>query len=99
MAMTRAYLLVPALLLASCHRASPVLSVDGLAHDPQRLYALRRRCAVAREQVGRARCRTVDAAYRRRFFLGLGGAHEFQTLSELPPIPSTFDGPDDGEGK
>ncbi len=90
---------ITALLLASCHRQSPDMTVDGLAHDPQHLYALRHRCAVARVQVGLALCRTMDAAYRRRFFLGLGGASEFQTLSELPPIPQSFDGPDDGEGR
>lgn len=40
-----------------------------------------------------ATCRVVDAAYARRFFLGLGGAGEYQTLTELPPIPASFEAP------
>lgn len=86
------------LLLASCHRQTASMTVDALAHDPQRLRPLHHRCAVARLEVGDATCRTVDKAYARRFFLGVGGADEYRTLSELPPIPATFDA-DDGEGR
>jgi hypothetical protein len=73
------------------------MTVEVLAHDPQRLRPLHHRCAVARRQVGEVTCRTVDKAYAQRFFLGLGGADEYRTLSELPPIPPSFDGRDDGE--
>jgi len=51
---------------------------------------------VARARMDGATCRVVDAAYARRFFLGLGGAGEYQTLAELPPIPASFDADDDG---
>ena len=94
--MRRTLVLLVVMLLAACGRHAPPLTVDALAHDPQRLYALRHRCAAARIQVGEAMCRLVDEAYSRRFFLGLGGSHEFQTLATLPPIPASFDGPDDG---
>ena len=80
-------------LLTACGRQEPALTVDALAHDPQRLYALRQHCAVAHAHVGNAICRVVDAAYARRFFLGLGGASEYQTLAELPPIPASFEAP------
>ncbi|VVE57966.1 entry exclusion lipoprotein TrbK [Pandoraea horticolens] len=79
--------------LTACGRREPVLTVDALAHDPQRLYALRQRCAVAQAHMDSATCRVVDAAYARRFFLGLGGAGEYQTLAELPPIPASFEAP------
>ena len=98
MTMQRTLVLLVVVMLAACGRHTPPLTVDGLAHDPQRLYALRHRCATARVQIGEATCRLVDAAYSRRFFLGLGGSHEFQTLASLPPIPDSFDAPDDGSG-
>lgn len=78
-------------LLTACGRHESALTVDALAHDPQRLYALRHRCAVAHPSTVNATCRLVDAAYARRFFLGLGGAGEYQTLDELPPIPASFE--------
>ena len=80
-------------MLTACARHTPVLTIDALAHDPQQLYALRYRCAVARLHMDNATCRLVDAAYARRFFLGLGGAGEYQTLAELPPIPASFEAP------
>jgi hypothetical protein len=79
--------------LTACGRHEPALTVDTLAHDQQRLYALRHRCAVARSRMDSATCRVVDAAYARRFFLGLGGADEYQTLAERPPIPASFEAP------
>lgn len=95
--MTRALALfafVP--LLASCSHAEPVPTAQVLAHDSQRLQSLRHRCAVARAQLGEATCRMADQAYSERFYLGLGGADEYQTPAELPAIPPTFDGDDDG---
>ncbi len=94
--MTRALILSVVMVLAACGRYTPVLTVEALAHDPQRLYTLRHRCAVARTHVGGATCGLVDKAYARRFFLGLGGPDEYQTLASLPPIPASFDTPDDG---
>jgi len=94
--MRRVWVLSAITVLAACSRHTPALTVDALAHDPQRLYALRHRCAVARARMDGATCRVVDAAYARRFFLGLGGAGEYQTLAELPPIPASFDADDDG---
>ncbi len=96
MTMRRARVLVAIVMLTACGRHEPALTVDALAHDPQRLYVLRHRCAVARPHMDGATCRFVDAAYARRFFLGLGGPGEYQTLASLPPIPASFDAPDDG---
>ncbi len=94
--MTRALVLSVVMVLAACGRHTPALTVEALAHDPQRLYTLRHRCAVARMRVGDATCGLVDQAYVRRFFLGLGGPDEYQTLASLPPIPASFDQSDDG---
>ena len=91
--MRRALLLSVIAMLTACGRHEPALTVDALAHDPQQLYALRHRCAVAHAHMDSATCRVVDAAYARRFFLGLGGAGEYQTLAELPPIPASFEAP------
>ena len=88
-------IVVLALLLASCHRQVPVMTAAALAHDHDRLMALRDQCHMRPAQVAAVWCRMADEAYRERFFLGLGGADEYQTLSELPPIPASFDGPDD----
>lgn len=89
--MTRALVLSVVVALTACGRHTPALTVDALAHDPQRLYALRHRCSVKRARVGSATCGLVDAAHARRFFLGLGGPDEYQTLASLPPIPASFD--------
>jgi hypothetical protein len=83
---------IAAFLLASCHRQAPVMTMVALAHDPDRLMALRGQCRTNPAQVAAVWCRMADDAYRERFFLGLGGADEYQTLSELPPIPASFDG-------
>lgn len=94
--MGRALILSVVAMLVACSRPIPPLTVDGLAHDPQRLYALRHRCMTARAHVRLPACRIAQDAYRRRFFLGLGGPGEYQTLDVLPPIPASFDAPDDG---
>lgn len=94
--MRRALVLVAIVMLTACGRHEPALTVDALAHDPQRLYLLRHRCAVVRPHMDGATCRLVDAAYARRFFLGLGGAGEYQTLADLPPIPASFEATEDG---
>jgi len=89
--MGRALVLFIMALWVSCSRHAPPLTVDALAHDPQRLYALRTRCVLPRAQVSGAACRIADEAYSRRFFLGLGGGGEYQTLRSLPPIPASFE--------
>ncbi|MDE2087548.1 MAG: hypothetical protein KGI63_09960 [Xanthomonadaceae bacterium] len=94
--MRRALVLVAVVMLTACGRHEPALTVEALAHDPQRLYVLRYRCAVARPHMDGATCGLVDAAYAWRFFLGLGGPDEYQTLASLPPIPASFDQSDDG---
>ncbi|MCE5232314.1 MAG: hypothetical protein ABFC67_11200 [Mizugakiibacter sp.] len=94
--MTRALVLSVVAVLTACGRHTPALTVDALAHDPQRLYALRHRCSVTHTRVDSATCGFVDAAYARRFFLGLGGPDEYQTLASLPPIPASFDQSDRG---
>jgi hypothetical protein len=88
-------IVLAALLLASCHRQVPVMTVAVPVHDQDRLMALRDQCRTAPAQVAGVWCRKADYAYRVRFFLGLGGADEYQTLTDLPPIPASFDGPDD----
>ncbi|MEW9570279.1 hypothetical protein ABQJ54_00800 [Rhodanobacter sp. Si-c] len=94
--MNRACVLSVVVVLAACGRHAPALTVDALANDPQRLRPLHHHCAAARAQVGEETCRIADAAYARRFFLGLGGPDEYQTLASLPPIPVSFDEPDAG---
>jgi hypothetical protein len=93
--MRRTLFLLVVTVLAACGRHAPSLTVDAMAHDPQRLYALRHRCATALVQVGEATCRIEETAYARRCFLGLGGPDEYQTLASLPPIPASFDAPDE----
>jgi len=95
MTMRCALVLLVVAMLAACSQHAPSLTVDALGRDSQRLYALRHRCATARIPVGEATCRIVEAAYARRFFLGLGDPDEYQTLTSLPPIPASFD-TDDG---
>ncbi|WP_321855494.1 hypothetical protein [Paraburkholderia tropica] len=89
--MRRALVLSVVAVLTACGRHERAWTVDALAHDPQQLYALRHHCAAAHPSTENAICRLVDAAYARRFFLGLGGAGEYQTLAELPPIPASFE--------
>jgi len=79
-------------LLAGCDRPQ-VLSVDALATDPARLHALRAQCR--RDEHDGAFCARVAQANLRRFLSGRTGPQEYQTLADLPPIPASFDGPDD----
>jgi len=66
-----------------------------LTADPLRLKALRAQCADNRQAVGEDDCRAAAQAFRRRFFSGQAGPDEYRTLAELPPIPASFDEPDD----
>ncbi|MQU24773.1 hypothetical protein GHO35_27170, partial [Pseudomonas helleri] len=45
-------------------------------------------------RTGRRRSAAANA-FRRRFFSGQSGPDEYRTLAELPPIPASFDEPDD----
>ncbi|USP11856.1 hypothetical protein L1S45_09910 [Aeromonas dhakensis] len=90
------YLLVLlAVLLTACGQQPTSHLADALVADPMRLKALRAQCAADLQAVGEDACRTAAEAFRRRFFAGQGGRGEYQTLAELPPIPPSFDTPDD----
>ncbi|MCB2038440.1 MAG: hypothetical protein KDF56_16245 [Ottowia sp.] len=84
---------VHALVLAGCDQPQR-LSVDALAADASRLRALRAQCR-AGEHDG-VFCTQVAQADLRRFLSGHAGPGEYQTLADLPPIPSSFDEPADG---
>ena len=85
-------------LLTACgqHPAEDLAAT--LAADPVRFKALRAQCAADRQAAGEDACRAAAEAFRRRFFAGQTGPDEYQTLAELPPIPPSFDAPDDGKG-
>jgi len=76
-------------LLAGCDRPQ-VPSIDALATDPAQLHALRAQCR--RGDHDRAFCAQVAQADRRRFLSGRSGPDEYQALTDLPPIPPSFDG-------
>ncbi|EPO7629427.1 TPA: hypothetical protein MD708_004693 [Citrobacter freundii] len=82
-------------LLAACGQQSAESLADALTADPVRLKALRTQCAADRQAVGEDDCRAAAEAFRRRFFSGQTGPDEYRTLAELPPIPASFDEPDD----
>ena len=86
-------------LLTACGQSSDQQRAENLADaltaDPVRLKALRAQCADNRQAVGEDDCRAAADAFRRRFFSGQAGPDEYQTLAELPPIPASFDEPDD----
>jgi len=84
-----------ALLLTACGQQHTESLADALTTDPVRLKALRAQCADARQAVGEDDCRAAAEAFRRRFFSGQAGPDEYRTLAELPPIPASFDEPDD----
>ncbi|HCW16640.1 hypothetical protein [Achromobacter sp.] len=88
-----------AVLLTACGQQSAESLADALTADPVRLKALRAQCAAHPEQVmqavGEDDCRAAADAFRRRFFSGQAGPDEYRTLAELPPIPASFDEPDD----
>jgi hypothetical protein len=77
-----------AFLLAGCDRPQ-ALSVDALAADPARLYALRAQCGTNEPDV--AFCAQVAQADLQRFLSGQTGPDEYQTLADLPSIPPSFD--------
>ncbi|AFT71070.1 Putative lipoprotein [Alloalcanivorax dieselolei B5] len=91
--MTRAPVLVALCLLAGCDRPQ-ALSVDTLAADPTRLHTLRAQCS--RGEHNGAFCEQVAQADLRRFLSGQAGPDEYQTLTDLPPIPASFDDPMEG---
>ncbi|WP_053268284.1 hypothetical protein [Pseudomonas chlororaphis] len=84
-----------AVLLTACGQQSAESLADALTADPVRLKALRAQCADDRQVVGEDDCRAAAEAFRRRFFSGQAGPDEYRTLAELPPIPASFDEPDD----
>ncbi|XAH26009.1 hypothetical protein AAFF27_12785 [Xylophilus sp. GW821-FHT01B05] len=84
-----------ALLLTAYGQQSAENLADALTTDPVRLKALRAQCADDRQAVGEDDCRAAAEAFRRRFFSGRAGPDEYRTLAELPPIPASFDEPDD----
>ncbi|EIU4871296.1 MULTISPECIES: hypothetical protein [Pseudomonas] len=88
-----------ALLLTACGQQSAESLADALTADPVRLKALRAQCADDRQAVGEDDCRAAAEAFRRRFFSGQAGPDEYRTLAELPPIPASFDEPDDRDEK
>ncbi|MFG9863721.1 hypothetical protein ACG3PX_13735 [Pseudomonas aeruginosa] len=84
-----------AVLLTACGQQSAESLAGALTADPVRLKALRAQCADDRQAVGEDNCRAAAEAFRRRFFSGQAGPDEYRTLAELPPIPASFDEPDD----
>ncbi|MFY2023430.1 hypothetical protein ACOTD3_22200 [Achromobacter dolens] len=83
-----------ACLLAGCGQEQAP-SVDVLSVNPARLYLLKGQCRAGRHDG--AFCAQVAQADLRRFFSGKAGPGEYQTLGDLPPIPSSFDEPADGD--
>lgn len=84
-----------AVLLTACGQQPVENLADALAADPVRLKALRGQCAADRQAVGEDACRAAAEAFRRRFFAGHTGPDEYESLTELPPIPPSFDTPTD----
>ena len=84
-----------AVLLTACGQQPAEDLAATLAADPVRLKALRAQCATDRQAAGEDACRAAAEAFRRRFFAGQTGPDEYRTLAELPPIPPSFDTPDD----
>ncbi|HCL4047873.1 hypothetical protein OSH04_14650 [Alcaligenes sp. A-TC2] len=84
-----------AVLLTACGQQPAEDLAATLAADPVRLKALRAQCEADRPTVGEDACRAAAEAFRRRFFAGQTGPDEYRTLAELPPIPASFDTPDD----
>ena len=78
------------LLLAGCGQQE-VPSVDALSADPSRLRLLKEQCR-AGQLNGKLRARVAQADLR-RFLSGKAGPDEYQTLTDLPPIPPSFDEP------
>jgi len=87
------FVLITALALAGCQPPAPIDGVDVLMADPVRLKALRQQCQADRAKAADVACQAAAEAFRRRFFAGMGGPDEYQTLADLPPIPPSFDAP------
>ena len=95
----RCVLVLCTALLAACGEQPVGHLADALAADPVRLKALREQCTAHPRQVmqatGEDACRAAAEAFRRRFFAGHTGPDEYESLTELPPIPPSFDTPTD----
>lgn len=81
------------LVLAGCKPSATADGIDALAADPTRLKAVRQQCQADRAKAGEPVCQAAAEAFRRRFFAGTAGPDEYQTLTDLPPIPPSFDVP------
>ena len=84
-----------AMLLTACGQQPAENLADALTADPLRLKALRAQCAADRQAEGEDACRAAAEAFRRRFFAGHTGPDEYGSLTDLPPIPPSFDTPAD----
>ena len=82
---------VLAALLTACSEPPAANLADALAADPARLKALRAQCATKQQTRGEDAYHAAAEAFRRRFFSGETGPDEFRTLTDLPPIPASFD--------
>ncbi len=91
----RSVLVLSVAMLAACGQPPREDLADTLATNPARLTTLRAECAADWQAVGEWICRAAAEAYRRRFFAGYSGPDEYVVLEELPPIPPTFDEPDE----
>ena len=91
----RCVLVLCTALLAACGEQPADHLADALAADPVRLKALRAQCAADRHATGEDACRAAAEAFRRRFFAGHTGPDEYGSLTDLPPIPPSFDTPAD----
>lgn len=89
--------LVATLLLAAYGEPASSVPVDALTNDPVRLKAIRQHCKADLAKADEAVCRAAAEAFRRRFFAGMGGPDEYRALSDLPPIPPSFDEPIAGD--
>lgn len=85
--------MVALLVLAGCKPSATADGIDALAADPTRLKAVRQQCQADRAKAGESVCQAAAEAFRRRFFVGMAGPDEYQTLTDLPPIPPSFDAP------
>ena len=84
-----------AVLLTACGQQQADNLSDALAADPVRLKALRAQCAADAPVAAEEACRAAADASLRRFFGGHAGPDEYTSLAELPPIPASFDMPED----
>ncbi len=83
--------LLACVLLACGQQQAP--SVDALSAHPARLHLLKEQCRAG--QHDGVLCAQVAQTDLRRFLSGKAGPNEYQTLADLPPVPSSFDEPAD----